>query len=248
MPHDVIPHDEVVVHLRRPDELFAVDPKALLHDPAAARTRPAADDLLDELLSRPRTRSAPHLVVTLPAGEVTEDTARRLTAALRCWCTQRIEQAERETRVLWHEGLRSLRSGIPLFVVGLVLSTRFLATDMPAFLQDWLGNGIFLVLAWVGLWYPLDLLVYARQPLRHEMRVLDAMTRLPIDVRPAPDGGDRPSADEPETGRNPVPGAMSPGRGAATRLAPALWSRRLFGRPVIQPARRRGLRGARRAR
>jgi hypothetical protein len=70
-------------------------------------------------------------VVTLPAHEVAVDTAPRLTTAVSRWCAQRIEQDERETRVLWRQGLRSLRSGTLLFVVGLLLSTGFLAPDMP---------------------------------------------------------------------------------------------------------------------
>jgi hypothetical protein len=51
----VILRDEVVVQLGKPDELFAVDPRALLRDPAGARTRPGIDELLAELLARPRS-------------------------------------------------------------------------------------------------------------------------------------------------------------------------------------------------
>jgi hypothetical protein len=194
--------DEVVVHLCRPEELFAVDPTALLHDPAGSRIRPGIDELLDELLARPQGHRSPQLVVTLPSDEVADDTAPRLTTAVSRWCVQRIEQDERETRVLWRQGLRSLRSGVLLFVIGLLLSSQFLAPDMPAVLQEVLGNGIFLVVAWVGLWYPLDLLFFARQPLRREIRVLNSMTRLPIKVRPALDARAAHSADEPPSDRN----------------------------------------------
>ena len=181
-----MPRDEVVVHLARPDELFAADPTALLRDPAGARTRPGIDELLAELLTRPRRHRNPQLVVTLPATEVADDTAPRLTTAVGRWCAQRIEQDEQETRVLWRQGLRSMYSGVLLFVIGLLLSSEFLSPGMPTILQEALGNGFFLVLAWVGLWYPLDLLIFARQPLRREIRVLDSMARLPIEVRPLP--------------------------------------------------------------
>ena len=50
-------------------------------------------------------------------------------------------------------------------------------------LQQVLGNGVFLVIAWVGLWYPLDLLFFARLPLRRERRALKDLTRMRIDVR-----------------------------------------------------------------
>jgi hypothetical protein len=46
-----------------------------------------------------------------------------------------------------------------------------------------LGNGVFLVIARVGLWYPLDLLFFARLPLRRETRALKVMSHISIGVR-----------------------------------------------------------------
>lgn len=46
---------------------------------------------------------------------------------------------------------------------------------------------MFLVIAWVGLWYPLDLLFFARLPLRREHRALDALLTMPVEVRPGRD-------------------------------------------------------------
>ena len=74
----------------------------------------------------------------------------------------------------WRQGLRSLRSGSILFVVGLLLSTGFLQPDV----------GVFLVIGWVGLWYPLDLLFFARQPLKREARIVEEISRMPLIVQP----------------------------------------------------------------
>jgi hypothetical protein len=187
--------DEVVVHLRRPEELFVVDPTGLLNDPANARSEPGIDQFLAELLARRRRRRRPpQLVVTLPPDQVNEETAPRLTAAVGRWCAERMERSERETRVIWRQGLRSLPYGTVLFLIGVVLSSGFIAPGVPEFLQDLLGNGVFLVIAWVGLWYPLDLLFFARQPLRREMDILYTMTRLPIQVR----------TGTPQAGQNPT--------------------------------------------
>jgi hypothetical protein len=186
--------DEIIIQIRRPEELFAVDPLAPLHDPASARIQPGMEELLAEILARPRVRRAPQLVVELPADHIDDATADRLTAAVSRWCVQRMERAERETRVIWRQGMRSLRSGALLFLIGLALSSDFIAPDVPEFLQEVLGNGVFVVIAWVGLWYPLDLLFFARQPLRREMRVLEKMTHLPIAVRPNAVAGLPPSA------------------------------------------------------
>jgi hypothetical protein len=45
------------------------------------------------------------------------------------------------------------------------------------------GFLVFLVVAWVGLWYPLDLLFFARQPVRREIGVLTAMLTLQLVIR-----------------------------------------------------------------
>ncbi|GAA4777957.1 hypothetical protein GCM10023200_08560 [Actinomycetospora chlora] len=175
----------VVVHLRRPEDMVSVDPAAL-YDDADARSVPGADEILDELLARGRPGRHDRVVVTLPratAGADPAATAAHLQAVLRRWCTRRNERNEREGAVLWRQGLNSLRPGIPLFLVGLLFSTGFLEPDVPEVWQDLLGNGVFLVIAWVGLWYPLDLFFFARLPLRREHRVLDALLAMPLEVR-----------------------------------------------------------------
>lgn len=175
----------VVVHLRRPGDLVAVDPAALLEDDDA-RTVAGADEVLDELLTRGRGGRRDRLVLTLPAAGIGPDkvaTETLLVTALRRWCRRRLEATEREAAVLRRQGWASLRPGVPLFLIGLLFSTDFLAPDVPEFFQNLLGNGVFLVVAWVGLWYPLDLLFFARLPLRRQQRVLDALLTMPVEVR-----------------------------------------------------------------
>jgi hypothetical protein len=172
------------VHLRRPEELLTTDPTALLDDDGDhARTETGIDELLGELLGRRGVKRTKRVVLTLPSAVLTEDTAGRLTTAIARWSDRRNVQVEREARVLWRQGLRSLRVGSLLFLVGLLLSSDFLEPDVPEFFQNVLGNGVFLVIAWVGLWYPLDLLFFARLPLRRERLALSVLARTPIEVR-----------------------------------------------------------------
>ena len=178
---------ELVVHLRRPEDLVTVDPAALLADDGDdARTVPGAKELLDEVLARRRrSRRGDRVVLTLPAGspEDLDAVTARLTAALRRWCRRGIEDDEREQDVMRRLGVASLRPGIPLFLVGLLFSTDFLAPDVPEFFQNLLGNGVFLVIAWVGLWYPLDSLFFARLPVKRRSKALDALLAMPVEVR-----------------------------------------------------------------
>ncbi|MCD2197750.1 hypothetical protein LQ327_30705 [Actinomycetospora endophytica] len=183
------PREEIIVHLGSPDELLAVDPLAPLHAPAGVKVRgaPGVDEILGELLGRPRVRRSRRVVLTLPTAALDDtELPGRLETGLRRWCAARTERIERESRAQWRQGLWALRSGLALFVIGLVLSTELLQPDVPQFLQDLLGNGVFSVIAWIGLWYPLDLLFFARSPAKREMRALDALATLPVVVRARP--------------------------------------------------------------
>ena len=170
--------DDVIVTLHRPAELLSVNPEAMLE--REARIEPGADEIVSELLGRSKLQQRAHIVVMLPAEQITDGIADTLHTALRRYCDARLARVEREIEVAWRQGLRSLGSGSILFVVGLLLSTGFLEPDVPQFWQDLLGNGVFLVIGWVGLWYPLDLLFFARQPLKREARIVEAIRRMPL--------------------------------------------------------------------
>jgi hypothetical protein len=175
--------EDIIVALDRPAELFSVEPEAMLE--RDARIEPGADEIVNELLGRSRVQRRARIVVTLPAEQVTADIAETLHTALHRYCQARLARVRREIEVAWRQGLRSLGSGSILFVVGLLLSTGFLEPDVPQFWQDLLGNGVFLVIGWVGLWYPLDLLFFARQPLKREAMIVEAISRMPLVVQAA---------------------------------------------------------------
>src|SRR5687767_11206543 len=175
--------EDVIVTLYRPAELLSVDPEAMLE--RDARIEPGADEIVHELLGRSRVQRRARIVVMLPAEQITEGIVETLHVALRRYCEARLARVDRETELAWRQGLRSLGSGSILFLVGLLLSAGFLEPDVPEFWQNLLGNGVFLVIGWVGLWYPLDLLCFARQPLKREARIVEAISRMPLLVQPA---------------------------------------------------------------
>jgi hypothetical protein len=175
--------EDVIVALDRPGELLSVEPEAMLE--RDARIEPGADEIVNELLGRSKVQRRARIVVTLPGEQVTAGIAETLQTALHRYCEARLARVQREIEVAWRQGLRSLGSGSILFVVGLLLSTGFLEPDVPQFWQDLLGNGVFLVIGWVGLWYPLDLLFFARQPLKREAQIVEAISRMPLVVQAA---------------------------------------------------------------
>jgi hypothetical protein len=175
--------EDIIVALDRPAELLSVKPEAMLE--REARIEPGVDEIVNELLGRSNVQRRARIVVTLPAEQIADGIAETLPTALRRYCEGRLARVQRETEVVWRQGLRSLGSGSILFVVGLLLSAGFLEPDVPQFWQDLLGNGVFLVIGWVGLWYPLDLLFFARQPLKREARIVEAISQMPLVVQPA---------------------------------------------------------------
>jgi hypothetical protein len=175
--------EDIIVALDRPAELLSVKPEAMLE--REARIEPGVDEIVNELLGRSNVQRRARIVVTLPAEQIADGIAETLHTALRRYCEARLARVQRETEVVWRQGLRSLGSGSILFVVGLLLSAGFLEPDVPQFWQDLLGNGVFLVIGWVGLWYPLDLLFFARQPLKREARIVEAVSQMPLVVQPA---------------------------------------------------------------
>jgi hypothetical protein len=175
--------EDIIVALDRPAELLSVKPEAMLE--REARIEPGVDEIVNELLGRSKVQRRARIVVTLPAEQIADGIAETLHTALRRYCEARLARVQRETEVVWRQGLRSLGSGSILFVVGLLLSAGFLEPDVPQFWQDLLGNGVFLVVGWVGLWYPLDLLFFARQPLKREALIVEAISQMPLVVQSA---------------------------------------------------------------
>lgn len=172
---------DVVVRLDTPEELFTVDPHRFLE--GSGRLVSGIDELVERFLGKHRVSRGQRIVLELAGGDREPGLAEHLQQAIRRYCDQRIDSALRQQEVLWHQGIRSLLFGSVLFVLGVALSIDFTGPDADPFLKELLGNGVFLVIAWVGLWYPIDLLVMARQPLKREVGVLARMKVLPVVLR-----------------------------------------------------------------
>jgi hypothetical protein len=201
------PPAEVVVELNNVDELFTADPRGLLA--GADRIDSGADELVERLLAQKKVVANQRIVLDI-ASECSGEQAAEVVAALRRYCSLRLRRATREHNLIWRQGKRSLLSGSLLFVSGIALSYLFTRPEVGEFANQLLGNGVFLVVAWVGLWYPLDLLFIAREQAKREMRVLGNMLILPVAVRAS------------ETAR---PVAVTPASPVSQGLPPSLQAR-----------------------
>ena len=161
-------------------ELFAADPSGLLA--GARRIDSGMDELVERFLAQKVVTTDQRIVLDI-ASECSDEEAAEVVAAVRRYCGLRLRRATREHNLIWRQGKRSLLSGSLLFVVGIALSYLFARPEVGEVANQLLGNGVFLVVAWVGLWYPLDLLFIAREQAKREMRVLGKMLILPVAVR-----------------------------------------------------------------
>ncbi|MHA7648475.1 hypothetical protein ACX9NE_02565 [Mycobacterium sp. ML4] len=171
---------DVVIELDCAQELFAVDPRGLLA--GARRIDSGMDELVDRLLAQQKVAADQRIVLDI-AEECSDEMAADVVVAVRRYCELRLHRANREHDLAWRQGKRSLFSGSLLFAVGIALSYTFTRPVLGELANDLLGNGVFLVVAWVGLWYPLDLLFIAREQAKREVRVLGRMLTVPVVVR-----------------------------------------------------------------
>jgi hypothetical protein len=173
------PLADIVIELDDPAELFSVDPRTLLK--GSTRIDSGMDELVERLLAQKRTASDQRIVLDI--AECSDELATNLVESVRRYEELAMRRANRQHDLIWRQGMRSLISGSLLFATGIALSYLFTRPMVGEFAIDLFGNGVFLVVAWVGLWYPLDVLFIAREQARREVRVLSTMLSMPVVVR-----------------------------------------------------------------
>jgi hypothetical protein len=174
---------ELTVELEGADELFTA------RGPDVASGLPGLPSGIDRIREELDTRSLPRslaTVILLPAGQVKPDLARDIGRAVERYCDMGIAKAQSEIKLLRREGVRTFLIGLSLFVVFVSLAEALEHTGMPDPVRNVLGtDGLFLVVGWVGLWYPIETLLYSPRSYRQEIAVLRAMRQMRIEVRAA---------------------------------------------------------------
>lgn len=173
---------ELRVVLSEPDELF--EPGRSAVEEGRPATEPGIDRIRSELGAASR-REPLRLTIVLPRQHVTPRTESGIRDALRHYCEAGIRHVENDLSAIWRDGWQTLLAGVVILGVGLILSEAVLHSGWPKALRNFFGDGLFLVIAWVGLWYPLDTLIYAGRPFRVERKVLQAIGGAEVAIRSA---------------------------------------------------------------
>ncbi len=186
--------DHRTLHLRltRADDMFELPQTDLFSEYRNFLT--GIDYCISELRSRP-TRAPVRLQLELPTSEIGRQTEDQIQRTLRRYCDHRLSYNRRECRAVRLDGVSSLRVGLPVAIVG------FLIALIGAKAAGTTGNASVIldtggwVLAWVGLWFPLDTLLFTPLGYGREDRVLRLLREATVEIRPRePDAAGRGAA------------------------------------------------------
>jgi hypothetical protein len=171
----------VALRLERLGEMFEEAPA----DPFSERYRAenGIDHCIGELLVHSSRRSPVRLEVQLPMTEIEPGTEERLRLAVGRYCDARTARNLRERRLLRLTGFSSLKVGLPVALIGLSIAsiTAFFWPQEDTSLANLSGW----VLAWIGLWYPLDSIFFAHVSPNRENAVLQRLRDARIVIQPA---------------------------------------------------------------
>jgi hypothetical protein len=167
----------VTLRLEHLSELFDLPETDLLSEDRDNFYLTGMDFALSEIRGRAHGRGPLSLDIRVPAAEVTPGSQQAVARAIRRYCEARIHYNLAQRRAALADGLTSLKVGLPVAVTGIIVAAVF-RTGLPA-------EVIGAVLTWVGLWYPLDQMLFypaestrENRPLR---RLRDARVALRAD-------------------------------------------------------------------
>lgn len=177
-------HQVIELRLVRAHDMFEMPQTDLFSEYRNFLT--GIDFCISELRGRVSRRPV-RLEISLPVSEIDDGLPARMERTLRRYCDHRMRYNRHESEGNRLSGVSALRVGLPIAVIGLIV-TAFSAhiepdTDPLKLVTDHLGW----VLAWLGLWFPLDQFLFFPLTYGRENRVLRLLREAEIVVSPRPE-------------------------------------------------------------
>src|SRR5580692_2703986 len=178
------PSPQVIsLSLTNPEEMFVLAPVDLFSEYRNFMT--GLEYCISVLRSR-RASGPVRIELALPAEQVSAGMEQRIGRTLNRYCDHRIAYNQRERRAVRLDGVFSLWIGLPIVVLGFVLviikSSIVGASGNANLVLDTGGW----VLVWLGLWFPLDTLLFTPLSYGRENRVLERLRTADVLVEPLP--------------------------------------------------------------
>lgn len=174
---------EIVLKLAHPEDMFALAPVDLFSEFRNWLTgmEIAISDLKGTFRRRPVV-----LRIQLPPEEIKPDLHHHMTESIRSFCTNRLRYNGNEVRSMRRDGSGALVIGLMILIFGLVAQQLIRDNVEATWANVFFADGLFLVTAWVGMWYPLDMLVYYSRPYRLENKALEQLMAAELVIEPCP--------------------------------------------------------------
>jgi hypothetical protein len=167
----------IQLRLLRASEMFELPQTDLFSEYRNFLT--GVDFCLSEMRGRRIFRPV-RLEIYLPPEEIDDGLAQRMRRTLGRYCDHRIRYNRREASSQRFGGISAARIGVPICLVGLLLT--LLSSDVlpDGSVRDVLAEQFGWVLVWIGLWYPLDQLIFYPLTYGRESRVLRILSEADI--------------------------------------------------------------------
>jgi hypothetical protein len=175
--------DRQVVRLRlqRLEDLFEMPHADLFSEYRNFLT--GIDFCISTLRSR-RSRRPVRLDISLPPDQIGDGQADRVQRTLRRYCDHRIRYNQRERRAVRFDGLSAWRVGLPIAVIGLLVMIWATQIDPDDEVRRLVIDHFGFVLAWIGVWYPLDQFFFYPLGYGRENRVLALLRDAEVTIEP----------------------------------------------------------------
>jgi hypothetical protein len=173
----------IELRLTRASEMFELPQTDLFSEYRNFLT--GVDFCLSEMRGRWSFRPV-RLEIFLPPEEIDDGLPERIRRTLGRYCDHRIRYNRRETSSQRFGGVSALRIGVPICAVGLFLTLASSQLLPSGSVRDVLAEQFGWVLVWIGLWFPLDQMIFYPLSYGREARVLRVLARADVVVTPYP--------------------------------------------------------------
>jgi len=174
------PPAAIVVELDHVEDLFTTGGFAPLKGHFEPRS--GMEQVLDQVAVR-RPRRHDKVLVRLLIASPTQVTDAEIKAAIRGYCGAVIADRQLDVQRVRQSGRNALILGVGFLAVCLLLSTGITAATMlPEFIRRLFGEGL-IIAGWVGLWRPVELVLFDTRPPQHEIRLHRAIAGAEIEIQ-----------------------------------------------------------------
>jgi len=172
----------ITLRLEHPHDLFQLPQTDLFSEYRNYLT--GVEHALSELRSH-SIRQDLELRLRLPTDTISEGLGVRIERALGRYCDERLHYNNREKRANRLDGATGLlRIGLPITIVGLVITYYTAQNRDPSEAIQGVYDHLGWIFAWIGLWWPLDTMLFNPHVYSRENRALRALRDATVVVEP----------------------------------------------------------------